>query len=154
MNRRAFFSTLAAVIATAQMDTERLLWVPGRKLISIPAARVIENDLVNLYLRPAFIGIADRIDRDLCSAAPAFYMASHKHSPNDILIEVVPAHRGFPRREYPPWWRGPNSTAGQKRLAELARLGCVPGDRAASAGGFSLNRLTANSSSVDLVGLH
>jgi hypothetical protein len=39
MNRRAFFSMLAAA-ATAQMDIERLLWVPGRKLISIPAANV------------------------------------------------------------------------------------------------------------------
>ena len=37
MTRRGFFSALAAVTATATMgDPERLLWVPGRKLISIP----------------------------------------------------------------------------------------------------------------------
>lgn len=36
MNRRAFFSTLAAGLAAAA-DPERLLWVPGRKLISIPS---------------------------------------------------------------------------------------------------------------------
>ncbi len=37
MNRRGFFSAIAAVAATAAMDPERLLWVPG-KLISIPKA--------------------------------------------------------------------------------------------------------------------
>lgn len=133
MNRRAFFGLIAGGLAAAA-DPDRTLWVPGRKLISIPAVRLTE-DLVNLYLRPALIGIADRYDRDLCSAAPAFYLASHKHSQNDVLIESVPAdHSGFPARDYPPWWRGPNSIAGQKRLAELARLGCVPGVRAASAG--------------------
>jgi hypothetical protein len=47
MNRRAFFSALAAGIATAQMDPDRLLWVPGRKLISIPAEapRLLAPDL-------------------------------------------------------------------------------------------------------------
>ncbi len=37
MNRRGF---LAAVLATAALDPERLLWQPCRKLISIPAPRV------------------------------------------------------------------------------------------------------------------
>lgn len=36
MNRRAFFGALAGLAATATLDPERLLWVPGRKLISIP----------------------------------------------------------------------------------------------------------------------
>lgn len=35
MNRRAFFGVLAAGLVAAA-DPERLLWVPGRKLISIP----------------------------------------------------------------------------------------------------------------------
>jgi len=34
MERRTF---LASLIATAVLDSERLLWVPGRKTISIPA---------------------------------------------------------------------------------------------------------------------
>ncbi len=33
MNRRDFFGTLVASLA---LDPERLLWVPGKKLISIP----------------------------------------------------------------------------------------------------------------------
>ncbi len=36
LNRRGFFPTLAAVAATAALDPERLLWLPGRKLVSIP----------------------------------------------------------------------------------------------------------------------
>lgn len=36
MNRRVFFATLTAGLAAAA-DPERLLWLPGRKLISIPA---------------------------------------------------------------------------------------------------------------------
>ena len=36
MNRRGFFSVLAGMAATATLDPERLLWVPGKKLISIP----------------------------------------------------------------------------------------------------------------------
>lgn len=36
MNRRAFFGLIAAGLAAAD-DPERLLWVPGRKKISIPA---------------------------------------------------------------------------------------------------------------------
>ena len=35
MNRRSFFSVLAGATA-ASFDPERLLWVPGRKLVSIP----------------------------------------------------------------------------------------------------------------------
>ena len=35
-NRRGFISILGAGLA---LDAERLLWVPGRKLISIPAPR-------------------------------------------------------------------------------------------------------------------
>jgi hypothetical protein len=36
MNRRAFFSSIAAIAATATLDPEKLLWRPGAKLISIP----------------------------------------------------------------------------------------------------------------------
>jgi hypothetical protein len=37
MNRRGF---LQALIGSAVLDPDRLLWVPGRKLISIPAPQV------------------------------------------------------------------------------------------------------------------
>ena len=38
MNRRGFFSSLAAIAATATLDPERLLWRPGKKKIFIPRA--------------------------------------------------------------------------------------------------------------------
>lgn len=37
MNRRAFLASLASVAGALTLDPEKLLWVPGRKLISIPA---------------------------------------------------------------------------------------------------------------------
>ena len=37
MNRRAFISSLIGTAGAFALDPERLLWVPGRKLISIPA---------------------------------------------------------------------------------------------------------------------
>ena len=37
LNRRGFFTALAGGLAAAAFDPERLLWIPGRKLISIPA---------------------------------------------------------------------------------------------------------------------
>lgn len=42
MNRRGFLGALAAIAATATLDPERLLWVPGKKLISIPAPSPVE----------------------------------------------------------------------------------------------------------------
>ncbi len=43
MNRRAFLSSLAAFTATMALDPEKLLWVPGKKLISItkPSASLV-----------------------------------------------------------------------------------------------------------------
>lgn len=40
MNRRAFLSGLAAFAATATLDPERLLWVPGRKTVVLPPITV------------------------------------------------------------------------------------------------------------------
>ena len=44
MNRRGFLSVLAAGLAAA-VDPERAIWVPGRKLISIPKPQ----PLVQIY---------------------------------------------------------------------------------------------------------
>lgn len=51
MNRRGFFGLLAGATVLAAEDPERLLWAPGRKLISIPNVAGIplknsENNLV------------------------------------------------------------------------------------------------------------
>jgi hypothetical protein len=40
MNRRGFFQMLAGVAAAGAVDPERLLWTPGKKLISIPAPAI------------------------------------------------------------------------------------------------------------------
>lgn len=37
MNRRSFLTGLATLIGGSALDPERLLWVPGKKLISIPS---------------------------------------------------------------------------------------------------------------------
>lgn len=40
MNRRFFLASLAASVASAALDPERALWIPGKKLISIPKPSV------------------------------------------------------------------------------------------------------------------
>ena len=47
MNRRNFFSTLAAFTATAALDPEKLLWRPGPKLISIPFERHWSDTIID-----------------------------------------------------------------------------------------------------------
>jgi hypothetical protein len=37
MNRRSFFATIAGTLAAVTLDPEKLLWIPGKKLISIPS---------------------------------------------------------------------------------------------------------------------
>ena len=60
---------LLAVLAGAVLDPERLVWVPGRKLISIPAPRPIDN-LAYLRWRDYIIHEALRIlhNKDLVLA--------------------------------------------------------------------------------------
>ncbi len=45
MRRRGFLSAIAAIAAGAVLDPDRLLWVPGRKVISIPRERYAWVDL-------------------------------------------------------------------------------------------------------------
>ncbi len=49
MNRRLFLSTLAAGLAGATLDPEKLLWTPGKKLISIPAPQKLLGPLPYWY---------------------------------------------------------------------------------------------------------
>ncbi len=52
MNRRDFLGFLGAAIAGATLDPERLLWEPGKKLISIPASVAANNyGLYGNYMR-------------------------------------------------------------------------------------------------------
>ncbi len=43
MTRRTLFSALAGMLSSAGLDPERLLWIPGKKLISIPAQSVMDQ---------------------------------------------------------------------------------------------------------------
>jgi hypothetical protein len=36
MNRRGFLGSIGAALSVAVLDPERALWVPGRKMISVP----------------------------------------------------------------------------------------------------------------------
>lgn len=47
MNRRGFLRYLTGAIATATLDPERLLFVPGKRLISIPSVRQATLDEIN-----------------------------------------------------------------------------------------------------------
>ncbi len=44
MNRRSFLSAAFASVAALAFDPEKLLWVPGKKLISIPAPSMFDHD--------------------------------------------------------------------------------------------------------------
>lgn len=59
MNRRAF---LGALLAAFVVDPERLLWIPGRKLVSIPKPRprfltsdMILDQALSIYVRESAI---------------------------------------------------------------------------------------------------
>jgi hypothetical protein len=58
MDRRGFLGTLIGLTATAVLDPERLLWVPGQKTIFLPPAIVsVPVDVVgtNAFITPQWI---------------------------------------------------------------------------------------------------
>jgi hypothetical protein len=62
MNRRGFLGLLAGVAAGAVLDPEKLLWVPGRKLISIPPPAVYSPQ-VSWYIDELILkGLAEPLD--------------------------------------------------------------------------------------------
>lgn len=61
VNRRGFLSTLLGVAGVMALDPERALWVPGKKLISIPHQSQIDV-LRRMYLTPAMKELAWRLD--------------------------------------------------------------------------------------------
>lgn len=68
MNRRGFLGALGAAIAGATLDPERELWVPGKKLISIPRVHVP----VWLQILPGPSAIPGALGEDV-RARPAFF---------------------------------------------------------------------------------
>lgn len=83
MNRRGFLSALAAAVAGPMvLDPERLLFVPGRKLISIPVTlgepfksvefeysaeeiMFLHEEFWQRYVSPALREFANELDRQL-----------------------------------------------------------------------------------------
>ena len=67
MTRRALFGLMAA----AALDPEKLLWVPGKKLISIPKPEAFPypfcldlHEFERLYIEPAMRIVAERWKKD------------------------------------------------------------------------------------------
>jgi len=74
MNRRGFLSTLAAVAAGAIWEPDGKLWIPAKKLISIPKpppwppAYIPEYypiDPIQIWPRPPLVVVANRSPEDV-----------------------------------------------------------------------------------------
>lgn len=63
MNRRGFLGFIGAALAGATLDPERLLWEPGKKIISIPTVSL--GDFETMYLRPTAVAMANAMDLDI-----------------------------------------------------------------------------------------
>ena len=79
MNRRGFFGLLGGAVAALTLDPEKALWVPGKKLISIPSGygtgrlqefvvtglSVSQEEFMELYLRPAAEQLVSKMNRSV-----------------------------------------------------------------------------------------
>jgi len=79
LSRRGFFGLLGGAAAAIALDPEKALWVPGKKLISIPRAygggplqefvvtelSVSMDEFTEMYLRPAAQQIVRTMEREL-----------------------------------------------------------------------------------------
>jgi hypothetical protein len=99
MNRRFFL----AIAATAGMDPERLLWVPGRKLISI-AAPLDVVPIETLFGMPAlmpYVPMSERV-RALLAIDPAARFTA-EGSGTVRFTEEVGGYVAGVRRKGNPW---------------------------------------------------
>lgn len=98
MNRRGFLrGILGAAVA---LDPDRLLWMPGKKVYSIPNPSL---DFLSLdefsrrYLMPAARNYADRMDRNLLMMAPFRKGPGNRFNPRTPvpldLYEQLRVHR-------------------------------------------------------------
>jgi hypothetical protein len=124
VNRRGFLSALIAAGTAAAIDPEKLLWAPGRKLISIPKPRpsLITDGWVNSPISRLRLGdmITYRVDtRPVYDMPPAIECARfivagittcNVGDPTIFLRPVGPDHR-----EIIPM--GPEDFQGAARIA-------------------------------------
>lgn len=79
MNRRSFLSVLAATLVA---DPERALWVPGKKLISIPKPTIVREidfeEFCRRYVGPASIAVERHIEQQLYDLLPPQYAISEQ----------------------------------------------------------------------------
>jgi hypothetical protein len=92
LQRRAF---IAALLGGAVLDPEKLLWVPGWKLISIPAPRLGPFHVwanfpeTDTYASYASVWIEQLMNRRW-AADPAFRLRLHRgESARDLMNEVI-----------------------------------------------------------------
>lgn len=95
-SRRAFLASLAGAAAIAAADPERLVWTPGRRLISIPRRKIGETIIVKrpvrfAFHRDAFALVAPPMPIELL---PPVEVISFEWKPEDFRVDFA---RGFGR---------------------------------------------------------
>jgi hypothetical protein len=94
MNRRGFLGLMAA----AAIDPELLLWVPGRKLISIP--KLTLNERMDVSWWETILRDDLNVLRDAPTLREAMRLAFPEfQKPNPIMLIVHPRDEAFWRRE-------------------------------------------------------
>lgn len=88
INRRGFLSLFGAAAATAAIDPERLLWVPGAKVISVP--RVIRIDRSMRLGDTLFVRIPMRFT---ARQGPAYYPESITE--NRMAVTITPENMDY-----------------------------------------------------------
>lgn len=94
MTRRSLFSLGAAALAGFALDPERALFVPGKKLISIPKPLALEPFHVQLLF-----GLGDIITIE---SFPGRYVVT-RTTPDGQLREFKPAPGSTPPSRQAPW---------------------------------------------------
>jgi hypothetical protein len=93
MNRRTFFGSLAALVAGATLDPEKLLWVPGRKLISIPALRGGED--IRNCTQPNFMIAAPIWQREVGVTFTWCYSHPAQQAPAELRSRRGESYRSY-----------------------------------------------------------
>lgn len=76
MDRRSFFSALAGIAASATLDPERLLWVPGKKIF-IPPPRLARLGYMSSLSYQDVVGIWRKIESLSTLEAKRLLLSDH-----------------------------------------------------------------------------
>lgn len=87
MHRRAFLGALASLAATAVLDPERLLWVPGQKTIFVPKPQVLRQVLAIIAGPYPELGWHGRYPVDNVSANWPFDESPSVPRPNGTFLK-------------------------------------------------------------------